>query len=50
MILVITIRKPVKDQQQAEALFTELKRRLEDHPELSITGTCTQPLAEQGEP
>lgn len=41
MQLVITVRKPVDDAAQARVIFDIVKSRLEDRPDLTISGHCT---------
>ncbi len=41
MQLVITLRKEVADRDEGEALFTLVKTRLEDKPEVKVTGHVT---------
>ncbi|GAH62959.1 unnamed protein product, partial [marine sediment metagenome] len=41
MQLVITIRRDVADRDQGEAIYELVKKRLEDHPEVKVTGHVT---------
>lgn len=43
--LVITVRKEVADQQEAEEIYNTVKTRLEDKPELKLTGHCANHFA-----
>jgi len=41
MFLVITVRKPVADRDEARQIYDLVKTRLEDRPNLKITGHAT---------
>lgn len=41
MDLVITLRKEVANRDQGELIYQLVKQRLEDHPEVKITGHIT---------
>jgi len=41
MYLVITIRKPVPDRETGSTIFQLVKQRLEDRPDLEISGHVT---------
>lgn len=41
MYLVITLRKPVADAAQGQAIYDLVKQRLEDRPDIDITGHIT---------
>lgn len=41
MKLVITLRKEVTDRDQGELIFNLIKQRLEDRPDVEITGHIT---------
>lgn len=41
MYLVITLRKPVSDPDQGQQLFDLVKQRLQDRPDIDITGHVT---------
>jgi len=45
MYLVITVRKPVTDRDQGKLIFDMIKQRLEDRPDLTITGHVTNHFA-----
>jgi len=41
MFLIVTIRKPVADRDEAHQLQQAVKDRLADRPDLQITAQCT---------
>lgn len=41
MQLVITLRKEVADREAGEAIFELVKQRLEDRPDVKVTGHVT---------
>lgn len=41
MFLVVTLRKPVTDRDQGELIYELVKQRLEDRPDIKITGHVT---------
>lgn len=41
MFLVITVRKEVVDRDQGELIFRLIEQRLEDRPDLTLTGHVT---------
>lgn len=41
MYLVITVRKMVTDRDQGELIFRLVQQRLEDRPDLTLTGHVT---------
>lgn len=47
MQLVITIRREVADQPEAEALYEVVKQRLADRPSLELTGHCTNHFTDE---
>lgn len=44
MYLTIALRKEVETVEQAQALTNIVKTKLQDHPEVIITATCTEHL------
>jgi len=42
MELVITLRKQVNDQDEADLLFENVKQRLEDRPDITVRGHTTK--------
>ena len=47
MQLVVTIRKEVTDRDEGAAIFETIKQRLEDKPEIKITGHVTNHFTEE---
>lgn len=45
MMLTITLRKSVEDQLEADNLYELVKTRIEDHPEVSLTGHTSNHFA-----
>jgi len=41
MELIITVRKTVEDQERGQEIFELVKQRLEDRPDVKITGHVT---------
>lgn len=41
MQLVITLRKDVKDREAGEAIFELVRQKLEDRPDIKVTGHVT---------
>ena len=41
MELVITVRKKVEDQPQGQEIFELVKQKLEDRPDIKVTGHVT---------
>lgn len=41
MFLIVTIRKPVADRDEARQIYDTVKTRLADRPQLEITGHAT---------
>jgi len=50
MQLVITLRKDVADQAEGEQTFELVKQKLEDRPDIQITGHVTNHFPESEEP
>lgn len=50
MQLVITLRKDVLDRNHGKELFDLVKEKLEDHPEVTITGHITNHFTDDEEP
>ncbi len=50
MQLVITLRKEVADQPEGEQLFELVKQKLEDRPDIIVTGHVTNHFTESEEP
>lgn len=50
MQLVITLRKDVADRQEGEQVYTTVKQKLEDRPDIKITGHVTNHFPESEEP
>lgn len=50
MQLVITLRKEVPDRDQGKEIFDLVKEKLEDHPEIKVTGHVTNHFTEYKEP
>lgn len=44
MKLTIVLRKEVVDENQAQILYDIVKQRLDDHPEVEITGSVSSSL------
>lgn len=45
MKLTITLRKDVQDQEHAQLIYDLVKGRIEDHPEISLTGHTSNHFA-----
>ncbi|MBA7705085.1 hypothetical protein ES703_113909 [subsurface metagenome] len=41
MFIVLTLRKPVPDAAAARQIYDLVKDRLSDHPDVEISGHCT---------
>lgn len=50
MQLVVTIRKEVPDRETGEAIYELVKEKLENRPDLKITGHVTNHFIEPEEP
>lgn len=50
MYLIITVRKKVPDRDQGELIFNLVKTRLEDRPDLTLTGHVTNHFDQVAEP
>lgn len=50
MELVITLRRKVENRDQGEAVYRLVKERLEDHPDIKVTGHVTNHFNESEEP
>jgi len=50
MELVIVLRTEVANQQQGEQIFETVKRRLEDRPDITVTGHVTNHFPESEVP
>jgi len=50
MHLIITLRRDVTDEDQAELLFAIVNQKLQDHPEITITGQVSQILELEAPP
>lgn len=50
MQLVITIRREVANREQGESIYNVVKERLEEHPDLKVTGHVTNHFNEIEEP
>ncbi len=46
MQLVITLRKDVADQEEGEQVFETVKQKLEDRPDIKVTGHVTNHFPE----
>ncbi len=50
MNLVITLRKDVPDREAGEAIYELVKQKLEDRPDIKVTGHVTNHFPESEEP
>lgn len=50
MQLVITIRREVENRDQGKAIYNVVRERLEEHPDLKVTGHVTNHFIEPEEP
>lgn len=50
MQLIITLRKDVADRDEGEAIFELVKTKLEDRPDIRVTGHVTNHFIEPEEP
>lgn len=50
MQLVITLRKEVADQPEAERIYELVKQKLKDRPDIKLTGHCSNHFAVPEEP
>lgn len=41
MQIVITLRKPVADAEEARAIYDLVKQKMQDRPDVTVTGHCS---------